>query len=83
MAKVKELSVGAKLALKMVKEGCKTANEIKSKGVDVNSAHLTVLVNREYCTSKDVFLVCECCGHKRKVKSYELTEKGSALGEGE
>jgi len=76
MAKVNKLSVGAIKALEMVKGGCKTAQDMKVKGFDVNSAHLTVLVNREYCTSKDVFLVCGCCGHKRKVKAYEITQKG-------
>ena len=77
MAKISKLSDGAKRALEMVKDGCKTANEMKAKGFDVNSAHLTVLVNRGLVTSKDVFLVCETCGHKRKVKSYEITEKGT------
>lgn len=83
MAKITKLSAGAIKSLAMVKEGCKTAADIKSKGFDVNSAHLTVLVKREYLVSKDVFLVCSCCGHKRKVKAYEITDKGSAFKESE
>lgn len=80
--KITPLSEGAKQALEMLKEGCRTAAEIKAKGFAVNSAHLTVLVKRGYATSEDTVIECEHCGSKRKAKAYTLTEKGKAY-EGE
>jgi len=80
--KITKLSEGALKALEMLKEGAKTAADIKIRGFAVNSAHLTVLVKRGYATSEDSTIECEFCGSKRKVKAYTLTEKGLSF-EGE
>ena len=81
MAKETKLSVGAISALEKLREGASTAQEIKAKGFAVNPAHLTALVNRGLATATKITLVCECCGAKRKVNSYELTEQGKVYSQ--
>lgn len=71
-----KLSKGSMTALEMLRKGHTTATEMKSEGFQVNSAHLTALLKKNLATAKQVNLVCECCGHKRKVNQYTLTEKG-------
>jgi hypothetical protein len=71
-----KLSQGALDCLALVRDGFKTVADMKEDGHAVNSAYLTALVNRELVSAKQVTLECACCGHKRKVNSYELTEKG-------
>ena len=76
MAKENKLSVGAMTALSHVKGGASTAQEIKANGFDVNPAHLTALVNRGLVTAEKIQLVCACCGAKRVVNSYTITDEG-------
>lgn len=76
MGKETKLSVGSLTALDHLKDGAKTAQDIKARGFAVNPAHLTALVNHGMATAEKVQLVCECCGAKRKVNAYKVTEKG-------
>ena len=72
-----KLSKGSMRALEMLRDGNLTVADMKVKGFDgVNSAHLMALTNRELATATKVKLVCECCGSKRTVNEYSLTEKG-------
>lgn len=76
MATKSKLSEGAQACLLAVLGGMKTAKEMKESGMTVNSAHLTVLVTRGLVTATKVTLECLECGAKRKVNSYEITDKG-------
>jgi UDP-N-acetylenolpyruvoylglucosamine reductase len=59
-------------------EGTATALDIKGKGfADLNSAHLTALVNRGYVEAKDVEVEV-ITTVKRKVKAYVITDEGKA-----
>lgn len=78
-----KLSANALRALAMVKdlEGDTThgvtAAQMKSEGFeDLNPAHLTALVKRDYVVATEVKLVCNCCGAKRKVNAYKTTALG-------
>ena len=72
-----KLSKGSMRALEMLRGGDLTVADMKVKGFDnVNSAHLTALTNRELAVATKVKLVCKCCGAKRVVNQYALTEKG-------
>jgi hypothetical protein len=81
--KIVKLSDGAMKALTMLKTGSATANDLKSNGFDdLNSAHLTALVNRGLATTEDVEVEVEVIV-KRKVKKYTLTDKGMNHKQGE
>ena len=77
--KVIKLSEGATKALDILKDvKTATALDIKGKGFeDLNSAHLTALVNRGYVVSTDVEVEVQTVV-KRKVKAYTITEDGLA-----
>jgi len=76
MATKSKLSEGAQNCLNALREGMKTAKEMKESGMEVNSAHLTVLVSRGLATATKETFECVCCGAKRKANSYEITQKG-------
>lgn len=79
-----KLSAGSKRALEMLHDEDMTVADMKVKGFEkVNSAHLTALVNRDLVMAGKVRLVCECCGSKRTVNEYSLTEKGREYKEAE
>lgn len=74
-----KLSKGSVRALEMLKEGHDMAFKMKEHGFGVNGSHLASLVRNELAVATDVQLECSCCGAKRKVKRYTLTEKGQAF----
>ncbi len=76
-----KLSKGSIRALEMLREGHDFAFKMKDNGFNVNGSHLGALVRNELATATDVQLVCECCGAKRKVKRYALTEKGKTFSQ--
>jgi hypothetical protein len=81
--KIMKLSEGSMKALKMLKSGSATANELKGQGFeDLNSAHLTALVNRGLAIAEDIEQDVQVVV-KRKVKKYTLTDKGLDHKEGE
>lgn len=78
MANQKVLSALSLQALEVLKGGDATANEIKDKGLEnLNSAHLTALVNRGLIEAEKVTVEVPTIV-KRKVNKYRLTEKGVA-----
>jgi DNA-binding PadR family transcriptional regulator len=77
MANQKSLSSMSLKALEFLQEGEFTANELKDKGLEnLNSAHLTALVNRGLIESEKVVVEVPTIV-KRKVNQYRLTEKGA------
>jgi peroxiredoxin len=73
--KLPKLSEGSLKALDFIKKGITTAQEMKDKGFNVNSAHLTALVNRGLINALQVEKEFQVVV-KRKVNDYSLTEKG-------
>ena len=75
--KIKKISDGATNALEILKTvESATALDLKEKGLeDLNSAHLTALVNRGFAVSTDVIVDVPTIV-KRKVKLYAVTELG-------
>ena len=73
---MKKLSKGTFQALEMLSQGHDTAKAMKDNGFEVNGAQLGALTRDGFATSEKITLECECCGHKRKVSRYKLTEKG-------
>lgn len=77
MANQKVLSQMSLQALELLAKGGATANELKDLGLqDLNSAHLTALVNRGLVEAEKVVVEVPTVV-KRKVNKYRLTEKGS------
>lgn len=73
----KPLSGMSLKALEVLSGGDATANEIKEKGLEnLNSAHLTALVNRGLIEAEKVTVEVPTIV-KRKVNKYRLTEKGA------
>lgn len=79
MNKTVKLSAGAVDALKaLAVKGTATAKDLKDAGLEnLNSAHLTALVNRGYVESHDVEVEVVTVV-KRKVKAYTVTNAGLA-----
>jgi hypothetical protein len=76
--KLPKLSDGSLKALEMIKKGVGTAQEMKDKGLEVNSSHLTALVNRGLVVANPVEKEIQVVV-KRKVNEYSLTDKGNAF----
>jgi hypothetical protein len=74
--KVAKLSDGSLKALEFIKKGITTAQEMKDNGFEVNSAHLTALVNRGLISANQVEKEFQVIV-KRKVNEYSLTDKGN------
>lgn len=76
--KLPKLSDGSLKALEMIKKGVSTAQEMKDKGFEVNSSHLTALVNRGLVVANTVEKEMQVVV-KRKVNEYALSDKGKTF----
>jgi hypothetical protein len=76
--KLPKLSDGSLKALEMIKKGVSTAQEMKDKGFEVNSSHLTALVNRGLVVANTVEKEMQVVV-KRKVNEYTLSDKGKSF----
>lgn len=83
MAKVNPLSPKAKdilEVLRTIKSG--TMAEISANGAEgIVSGNFTALRVRGLVSTEKMPLVCECCGNKKEVTVYTITEAGEAYVE--
>ena len=79
MANQKVLSQKSVEALQILKEGTFTMSDMANRGIEnLNSAHLTALVNRGLVETTQVVVEVPTVV-KRKVNAYSLTEKGQTF----